>query len=238
MRGPHDAPKLAIETITVREGHLHIEAPGAYAQDRGRIEAGRVASAEICDRCGAKRDPIEDPTTGKQGTRCRVCRSIDTLENALEQLGFHPIRDLLFSVGDLIDRGPRSEATLEWIASRRMHAVRANHEQTMVKALTLEPGRLFKSGASGQWLDNAGGWWFGFEGLDETGWPVWRESPHPKRAGKWLAALRTVPCLRTIETPAGRVGIVHTGTDLYEDWKELDAGMRVQEQRARDRSGL
>ena len=162
----------------------------------------------------------------------------DTLENALEQLGFDPIRDRLFSVGDLIDRGPRSEATLEWIASRRMHAVRANHEQTMVKALTLEPGRLFKSGASGQWLDNAGGWWFGFEGLDETGWPVWRESPHPKRAGKWLAALRTVPCLRTIETPAGRVGIVHTGTDLYEDWKELDAGMRVQEQRARDRSGL
>ena len=73
VRRPDDAPKLAIETIAVREGHLHIDAPGAYAEDRGRIEAARVASAEICDRCGAKGDPVEDGR-GRRTTRCARCR--------------------------------------------------------------------------------------------------------------------------------------------------------------------
>ena len=36
----------------------------------------------------------------------------DTLEQALEQIAFDPVSDRLFSVGDLVDRGPRLEAAL------------------------------------------------------------------------------------------------------------------------------
>ena len=38
------------------------------------------------------------------------------LEQTLNQAGFDPARDRLFSVGDLTDRGPDSTAVLEWLA--------------------------------------------------------------------------------------------------------------------------
>ena len=154
-----------------------------------------------------------------------VCGDIhgcfDTVEHALEQLDYDPLRDRLFSVGDLIDRGPRSADALGWITQGRIATVRGNHEQMMVAALTLEGGESFKSGASRRWQDNGGAWWWGFAGLDETGWPIWRETENQARLGEWLDALRQVPYLRTTETAAGTVGIVHT-TDLHHaDWEAM-----------------
>jgi serine/threonine protein phosphatase 1 len=47
----------------------------------------------------------------------------------LNYLQFDPARDRLFSVGDLIDRGPESEHALEWLAQPWFHAVKGNHEE-------------------------------------------------------------------------------------------------------------
>src|ERR1700761_8326980 len=47
----------------------------------------------------------------------------------LNYLQFDPARDRLFSVGDLIDRGPESEHALEWLAQPGFHAVKGNHEE-------------------------------------------------------------------------------------------------------------
>lgn len=82
-RRPDDAPTLSIERITVRDGQLHIVAPGAYTKDLGRIEAARALSAETCERCGAKGDPVEDGT-GRRGTRCARCRTPEHTVQARE----------------------------------------------------------------------------------------------------------------------------------------------------------
>ena len=52
----------------------------------------------------------------------------ETLERALETLRFDPTADRLFSIGDLIDRDPRSEAALGWITEARIAAVRVGAE--------------------------------------------------------------------------------------------------------------
>jgi serine/threonine protein phosphatase 1 len=50
------------------------------------------------------------------------------LQQCLEAVGFDPAVDRLFSVGDLVDRGPHSEAALDWLAQPWFHAVQGNHE--------------------------------------------------------------------------------------------------------------
>ena len=42
------------------------------------------------------------------------------LENFLEELSFDPGRDRLFSVGDLIDRGPESDPVLQWLTGAQL----------------------------------------------------------------------------------------------------------------------
>lgn len=56
------------------------------------------------------------------------------LQRALDQIGFDPAVDRLFSVGDLVDRGPESEDCTEWLARPWFHAVRGNHEQMAMDA--------------------------------------------------------------------------------------------------------
>lgn len=58
----------------------------------------------------------------------------------LEQAGFDPAVDRLFSVGDLVDRGPYSEAALQWLDRPWFHAVQGNHEALAITYL--RGGRL------------------------------------------------------------------------------------------------
>ncbi|MBA4502177.1 metallophosphoesterase [Marinobacterium marinum] len=53
------------------------------------------------------------------------------LEAELEALCFDPVHDRLFSVGDLINRGPDSAACLELCRQPWFYAVRGNHEQIL-----------------------------------------------------------------------------------------------------------
>ncbi len=113
-------------------------------------------------------------------------------------MGFVRGRDRLFSVGDLIDRGPESAQALAWLEDGRIAgAVLGNHEDMMLRYLesAMEGGRavdVFRR----LWRDQGGQWWFGRErGAGET--------------GRWIRALRALPWTLTIETPHGEVGIVH-----------------------------
>ena len=78
------------------------------------------------------------------------------LDALLERIAFNRERDRLFSVGDLIDRGPDSERAAEFLAAPWFHAVRGNHEQMMLDA-EAEGGD-----AAWLWQMNGGDW---FEGL-------------------------------------------------------------------------
>lgn len=60
----------------------------------------------------------------------------DSLMRVLDQAKFDPAcGDRLFSVGDLIDRGPRSWDTLKLLNEPWMHLVRGNHEDMLLSAL-------------------------------------------------------------------------------------------------------
>ncbi|MCM6404547.1 metallophosphoesterase, partial [Klebsiella pneumoniae] len=78
------------------------------------------------------------------------------LMNELERVRFDPSRDLLISVGDLIDRGAENVECLELITMPWFMAVRGNHEQMMLDGLS-------SSGNVNHWLANGGGWFFNLD---------------------------------------------------------------------------
>ncbi|STI47003.1 serine/threonine protein phosphatase 1 [Escherichia coli] len=55
---------------------------------------------------------------------------------------FDPWRDLLISVGDVIDRGPQSLRCLQLLEQHWVRAVRGNHEQMAMDALA-SPADVF-----------------------------------------------------------------------------------------------
>lgn len=81
------------------------------------------------------------------------------LERELDRLGFDPASDRLLSVGDLVDRGPESIATLSLIEEPWFHAVLGNHELMLLNYLGYYNSRLharksYPTGA-GEWINDA-----------------------------------------------------------------------------------
>lgn len=75
-----------------------------------------------------------------------------TLIGVLEKAGYNPDKDRLFLLGDYIDRGDASGATLKYVRSLVENgavALRGNHEQMMLDAVK-DPGQLTL------WLYNRG----------------------------------------------------------------------------------
>lgn len=111
----------------------------------------------------------------------------DKLETELRKLNFDEFKDRLFSVGDLVDRGPDSEASLKWLSYPWFHAVRGNHEQM---AIGVAAGKHD--------LDNYrinGGAWFIDKDFEER--------------LKYASAFSKLPYAIDVQTDAGLVGIVH-----------------------------
>ena len=75
------------------------------------------------------------------------------LMNELDKISFDPARDLLISVGDLVDRGAENVECLELLQMPWFRAVRGNHEQLMLDALS-------SYGNVNHWIANGGGWFF------------------------------------------------------------------------------
>ncbi|MYH15971.1 MAG: hypothetical protein F4149_12430 [Gammaproteobacteria bacterium] len=91
----------------------------------------------------------------------------DALRHLLGGVGFSVGVDRLFSVGDLIDRGPQSEEAVEWIEAGRIAlTVMGNHEEMMLMALT-EPAAddaeayacMSVDEREALWFGNGGRWW-------------------------------------------------------------------------------
>ena len=164
-----------------------------------------------------------------------------TLEYALPELSFDPGRDRLFSVGDLIDRGPRSAEALQWLESGRITAaVRGNHEQMMVNALEANQAvSLRKSGAGAVWLSNGGDWWYDSE-------VVTREREHADEprtfalAERWARALSALPYMMTIECGTKTVGVVHASgfSNFDESWSTIWDRARMQCARDAERDAV
>lgn len=73
----------------------------------------------------------------------------------LKEIDFNYSTDRMFSVGDLVDRGPDNMACLSLIKEDWFHAVRGNHEDMMIKGLIDKDKSWFAN-----WISNGGIWYY------------------------------------------------------------------------------
>ncbi len=121
------------------------------------------------------------------------------LQFALDGVGFDASCDRLFSVGDLVDRGPESERSLEWLDKPWFYAVQGNHEALAIAHVC------------GGYLDYSmyrasGGGWF----LDL-----------PRQEQEVFASrFDRMPLAIELETPGGVVALVHADCP-FSSWAPL-----------------
>ena len=120
------------------------------------------------------------------------------LSRALDAIKFDLTVDRLFSVGDLVDRGPESDHALDWLKQSWFHAVRGNHEQM---AIEFARGQL----PINHYTSNGGAW----------------NVANPQHVRAELAdAFDALPIAIEVETGNGLVGIVHAECPLHR-WQDM-----------------
>jgi serine/threonine protein phosphatase 1 len=77
----------------------------------------------------------------------------ELFEKLLKHIDFDPTVDRMFSVGDLVDRGPDSMRCAELLYETWFHAVTSNHEQMMIRAV-LHDDAFWRE----NWYYNGGMW--------------------------------------------------------------------------------
>ena len=121
------------------------------------------------------------------------------LSRSLEAIGFDASVDRLFSVGDLVDRGPESDQVLEWLEKPWFHSICGNHDfmawRSALGILYLEVDRLLYGGA---WLEKISG----------------------AKRSQLGRRLRALPLALEVETSSGLVGLVHADCP-FDDWHEM-----------------
>lgn len=111
----------------------------------------------------------------------------ELLMSRLKEIGFDKAKDRLFSVGDLVDRGPDSFNCLSLPYEPWFFGVRGNHELLMHDALN--------GGDAELWLMNGGAWC----------------ADHDLNDLRILVndVMERLPLALEVETEAGTVGIIH-----------------------------
>lgn len=131
------------------------------------------------------------------------------LQRALDAAGFDPATDRLFSVGDLVDRGPESADVDAWLRKPWFHAIRGNHEQMAIDSYRSEA----KGNAGALHFANGGAWFYGLPTMEQ---------------GCYAELLADLPVAIEVETAAGLVGLVHADCPAPE-WRLLHAALTVNE---------
>lgn len=129
------------------------------------------------------------------------------LQTVLDHVGFDPESDRLFSVGDLVDRGPESARVVDWLAKPWFHAVRGNHEDYVCRYQTVDRDN---------WIINGGSWFLSL--------------PQPEQDALSHLML-SLPIAIEVETPQGPVGIVHADVPCLQ-WAALPELLRSKRARS------
>ncbi len=128
----------------------------------------------------------------------------------LARAGFDTECDLVWSLGDLIDRGPYSERCLALLEQPWFRAIRGNHEQLMLDAVE-------DQGAWLQWMANGGDWSPGY----------------PWDAPQVRSRLAALPWACQLTTGVGRIGLIHADVAPAHDWPQWLAALEQDRGEAR-----
>lgn len=141
--------------------------------------------------------------------------SYSVLAAALNGARFDFGTDRLFCVGDLVDRGPESRRARAFIANPALLPVVGNHEQMFLEMYeeTDEPDEEIVR----FWTSRNGMSW-------------WMDVPQDERLAI-IAAFRTLPIVREVETKRGLVGIVHGEVPNGMDWQTFIAAIEAGDKR-------
>ncbi|KVN41798.1 metallophosphoesterase [Burkholderia pyrrocinia] len=131
------------------------------------------------------------------------------LRALLHDVRFDAARDRLFSVGDLVDRGPESEAALDLLDRPWCHVVRGNHEEVLC---LVARGKL----PADAWRGIGGDW-----GADLP----------PERLRAHAARVDTLPLVRVIGDGPGRFNVLHA--EFFGPDAALDTGSYAPDVRER-----
>lgn len=141
-------------------------------------------------------------TTGRDLIVGDIHGHFNKLQQALDAINFDHSRDRLFSVGDLVDRGPDCDQVLDWLARPWFHAVVGNHEDM---AIRWPNGHI----DAGNYTGNGGAW----------------NISNPRELQCEIAeTLSALPLGIELETDAGLVGIVHAECP-FNDWGKFRAAL-------------
>lgn len=151
---------------------------------------------------------FEKNTAGRDFAVGDIHGHFTRLKAALDAADFDPAVDRLFSVGDLVDRGPECRKVLEWLDKPWFHPVRGNHDDYVCRFDTCDVEN---------WVYNGGSW---FAGL---AWDEQRE---------FAAQFRELPIAIEVDTPAGLVGLVHADCP-FPSWFQLQFELMCATERAR-----
>lgn len=130
--------------------------------------------------------------------------AFDLVLAAMDRAKFNHKTDRLFSVGDMIDRGPGSDRCAAFLAKPYVHAVRGNHEQMLLD--------LYADGAPDPLIlkvvarHNGFSWW-----LDVS----------EDRRTEILEAIALLPLAIEIDTERGSVGLIHAEVPIGMAWGEF-----------------
>ncbi|MEE8287309.1 MAG: metallophosphoesterase, partial [Gammaproteobacteria bacterium] len=109
-----------------------------------------LPTPEVSDAPAVVRFPLNEH--GRDFVVGDIHGMFEHLHRLLKNVEFEEETDRLFSVGDLVDRGPESRRALEWLDNPWFFACRGNHEQFAIDSN--DPEQL------DVWVNyNGGEWW-------------------------------------------------------------------------------
>ena len=129
-------------------------------------------------------DIVESNTEGRDFIVGDIHGCYRKLMNQLKKINFNKEKDRLFSVGDLIDRGPDSLKCLELMYEPWFYGVLGNHEELMINAVV-------GNEEVGLWWQNGG---------------VWSEKVSDE---KLLELAKDIPEFLSLTITVGDIGICH-----------------------------